>query len=160
MTRFSCPLALFLGLALAACEGGAGGTAVPSGDAPATQSTGIGDTEDTQPYAGIGEEEVLHFTGTEPFWGGEVEGGTLTYSTPENIDGEQITIERFAGRNGLSFSGTLEGAEFVMAVTPGQCSDGMSDRTYPFTVTLQVLGEQRHGCAWTDTQSFTGPEHP
>lgn len=161
MTRFSYPLALFLGLALTACEGAPGGTAAPSGDAPNTQSTtGIGDTEDTRPYAGIGEEEVLHFTGTEPFWGGEVSGGTLTYSTPENIDGTQIAVERFAGRNGLSFSGTLEGAEFVMAVTPGACSDGMSDRTYPFTVTLQVRGEQRQGCAWTDAQSFTGPEHP
>lgn len=160
MTRLSYPLALFLGLALAACEGGVGDSA-PSGETVATQSTtGIGDTEDTQPYAGIGEDEVLHFTGTEPFWGGEVSGGTLTYSTPENIDGTQIEVERFAGRNGLSFSGILDEADFVMAVTPGECSDGMSDRTYPFTVTLQVRGEQRQGCAWTDAQSFTGPEHP
>lgn len=153
MKRLSYPFALILGLALAACDGSA-----PAGSE--TTSNGIGDTEDNRPYAGIGEEEVLHFTGTEPFWGGEVSGGTLTYSTPENIDGTQIAVERFAGRNGLSFSGTLEGAQFVMAVTPGECSDGMSDRTYPFTVTLQVRGEQRQGCAWTDAQSFTGPEHP
>ena len=161
MTRLSYPLALICGLALAACNGGAGGSADASGDATATPTaTGIGDTEDTEPYAGVGESEVLHFTGTEPFWGGEVSGDTLTYSTPENIDGTQIAVERFAGRNGLSFSGTLDGADFVMAVTPGECSDGMSDRTYPFTVTLEVRGEQRQGCAWTDAQSFTGPEHP
>ena len=42
----------------------------------------------------------------------------------------------------------------------GACSDGMSDRTYPFAVTLQVRGEKREGCAWTDKQAFSGPEHP
>jgi uncharacterized membrane protein len=36
----------------------------------------------------------------------------------------------------------------------------MSDRTYPFTVTLQVRGEQRNGCAYTGRQPFTGSEHP
>jgi uncharacterized membrane protein len=168
MTRSPTTLALFLGLALAGCQGEPGGdSAAPgeaaeaSGDAVAAPSTsGPGDAEDRRPYAGIGEQEVLRFTGTEPFWGGQVTAGTLTYSTPENIDGTQIAVERFAGRNGLSFSGTLDGANFVMAVTPGECSDGMSDRTYPFTVTLQVGAEQRQGCAWTEAQSFTGSEHP
>ena len=128
--------------------------------AAAADSPVPGDASETAPYSEIAADEVLRFTGTEPFWGGEVSGETLTYTTPENIDGTQIAVERFAGRNGLSFSGTLDGADFVMAVTPGECSDGMSDRTYPFTVTLEVRGEQRQGCAWTDAQSFTGPEHP
>jgi uncharacterized membrane protein len=168
MTRLPSTLALFLGLALAGCQGEPGsndtapGEAVAaSGDTVAAPSTsGPGDTENTRPYAGIGEHEVLRFTGTEPFWGGQVTAGTLTYSTPENIDGTGMPVERFAGRNGLSFSGTLDGATFVMAVTPGECSDGMSDRTYPFTVTLEVGPEQRQGCAWTEAQSFTGSEHP
>jgi len=84
----------------------------------------------------------------------------LTYATPENIDGTAIAVERFAGRNGLSLSGALDGAPFDMAITPGECSDGMSDRTYPFIVTLEVAGEQRRGCAWTDSTPFSGPEHP
>ena len=45
-------------------------------------------------------------------------------------------------------------------VTPGECSDGMSDRTYPFTVTLLLGEEQRTGCAWTDLQPYSGPETP
>lgn len=149
MKQLSRSLVLAVGLSLAACEGGTGGS-VP----------GIGNTDDSRPYDGIGEAEVLHFTGTEPFWGGEVVEGTLRYSTPENIDGVRIPVERFAGRNGLSFSGTLDGANFIMAVTPGECSDNMSDRTYPFTVTLEIGSDQRYGCAWTDTQRFTGSEHP
>ena len=115
---------------------------------------------DTATYAGIGTGEVVHFTGTEPFWGGQVSGQVLTYTTPENQTGDMIAVDRFAGRNGISFSGEFADTPFVMAVTPGKCSDGMSDRSYPFTVTLQVKGELRKGCAWTDKQAFTGPKQP
>ncbi len=111
-------------------------------------------------YAGIGPEELLRFTGTEPFWGGDVSGGELTYTTPENPDGTIIRVERFAGNNGLGYSGDLAGREFDMAVTPGECSDAMSDRTYPFVVTLRIGGEVRNGCGWTDAMPFTGPEAP
>ncbi|RKF18193.1 hypothetical protein D6851_15360 [Altericroceibacterium spongiae] len=119
-----------------------------------------GDQSDNQPYAGISEHETLHFTGTEPFWGGEAKGSTLTYSTPEWQDGETITVSRFGGRGGLSLSGRLEGMELDMMVTPGTCSDGMSGRTYPFTVTLKLAAETLYGCAWTDSEPFEGPETP
>lgn len=120
------------------------------------------EVEDTEAEAfdGIGAEESVRFTGTEPFWGGKVTGTALTYSTPENQDGADIAVTRFAGRGGVSWSGMYQAAKFVLAVTPGQCSDGMSDRTYPFVATLEVAGEQRSGCAWTERQSFTGPANP
>jgi len=102
----------------------------------------------------------VHFTGTEPFWSGEVLAKALRYSTPENQDGAMVAVDRFAGRNGISFSGQLNDKPFVLAVTPGKCRDGMSDRRYPFVVTLQVEGRQREGCAWTDKQPFTGPKQP
>ena len=68
-------------------------------------------------YAGVGEGETLRFTGTEPFWGGSVTGARLTYETPEKPQGTTIEVRRFAGNNGLAFSGTLAGAGFDMAVT-------------------------------------------
>lgn len=139
-------------LLLGACQSQAGseaaGAAVP------------GDDASTRPYDGIREDETLRFTGTEPFWGGDVTGGTLTYSTPENQDGTTIPVERFAGRGGLSFAGELDGQDFEMMVTELACSDGMSDRTYPFTVTLQIGEEMRNGCGWTERTPFEGPEHP
>ncbi len=116
-----------------------------------------GDAEYQAPFATIGEDETVRFTGTEPFWGGQVVGTALTYSTPENVDGTDIPVTRFAGRGGVSWTGVYEGARFVLAATPGKCSDGMSDRTYPYVVTLEVTGEQRSGCAWTDTQPFAMP---
>lgn len=112
------------------------------------------------PYAGIGADEVVHFTGTEPFWGGQVMETTLTYSTPEAPDGTAIEVSRFAGRGGVAFSGVLEGAPFELTVSEASCSDGMSDRSYPFAATLKVGTETRRGCAWTDARPFSGPANP
>ncbi len=145
MNRFPLPLLALLVVSLAACRASTAPGSVP------------GEADDTKPFAGTGQDEIVHFTGTEPFWGGQVAGTALTYSTPENPDGTDIVVSRFAGRGGLSWSGLYEGKRFALAVTQGNCSDGMSDRTYPFVVTLEVSGEQRRGCAWTDQQSFTDP---
>ena len=143
-------------LLLVACQPGGsdGAPAAPAGE------VAVPDADSNEAYDGIREDETLRFSGTEPFWGGTVTGTALTYTTPENPDGAAITVERFAGRGGLSFSGMLDGTAFEMMVTPLACSDGMSDRTYPFTVTLKIGQELRNGCGWTDRQRFEGPERP
>lgn len=142
LKRYSRPAAVCMALAiLSACQNGPDQAAAPRFD-------------------GIAEDEVIHFTGTEPFWGGQVEGTMLTYSTPENIDGETFSVKRFAGNHGLGLSGQLDTAQFDMTITPGECSDGMSSREYPFTVTVSIGGEVREGCGWTDSQPFVGPPNP
>ncbi len=119
--------------------------------APETSDGNLpGNMQDEQPFAQIGEGEVIRLNGTGPFWGGEVSGSVFTYSTPDNIDGQAIAVTRFAGRGGLSFAGEVDGASVDLAVTPGECSDGMSDAIYPLTATLQIAGEQREGCGWSD----------
>lgn len=147
-------LALIPLLLVAACNGSGNG-------AP-------GDASENSPFSMIEPGDVVHFVGTEPFWSGKVNGSTFRYETPENTTvkspdepkGEEIAVTRFAGRNGLSFTGTLDDKDFVAAVTPGECSDGMSDRKYPFTAMLQVRGENRLGCAWTDEHPSTSPKKP
>lgn len=146
--RSRLPFALMISLVLSACQ--------PNPDKPGMP----GDEDDLNPYSGVAAGETLRFTGTEPFWGGEVSGDTLTYTTPEQPDGETFTVDRFEGRGGLSWSGKLGDESFTMTVTPAECSDGMSDRSYPFVVTLQIGEELRSGCAWTDTKPSTGPETP
>jgi len=116
--------------------------------------------DEAQPYDGIAANENFYFGGTEPFWGGEIKGEILTYSTPDNVDGTQIIAKRFSGMNGLGFSGKLDGQSFDMAVTEGECSDGMSDRTYPFTVTLKLGEDILNGCGHSDSNPFGGPENP
>lgn len=142
MTRRLILAATFL---LTACNSG------PDADLP-------GNAQDDQPFAGIAESEVINLTGTEPFWGGTIARTSFTYSTPEDMDGQRVAVTRFAGRGGLSFSGELTGQPLDIAVTPGECSDGMSDRIYPFTVTLQIGDDQRNGCGWSDAHPFAGGE--
>jgi uncharacterized membrane protein len=111
-------------------------------------------------FDAIADGEVVHYTGTEPFWGGAAGGGMATFSTPDNPQGSEFAVRRFAGNNGLGISGEVDGSAFDLTVTPGECSDGMSDRTYPYTATLLLGSEQRLGCAWTDSQPYSGGEAP
>ncbi|WP_379488662.1 COG3650 family protein [Novosphingobium soli] len=115
-----------------------------------------GDSADHRPWHGLRPDEQVRFVGTEPFWGGTAGPAGLTYSTPENQAGETVPASRFAGRGGLSFSGQLSSGPATLAITPGACSDGMSDYRYPFIVTLHIGGEMRRGCGWTDRQPRTG----
>lgn len=117
-----------------------------------------GDPEDHRPWQGIAENETVRFIGTEPFWSGQVTGSRLTWSTPEQAEGQVVQVSRFAGRGGLSFSGELAGTPLTLTVTPGTCSDGMSDHRYPFGVTARLGAELREGCGWTARQPRTGPE--
>ncbi len=121
---------------------------------------GVPDAETQKKLDHIGASEVVRLLGTEPFWGGEIKGGNLTYTTPENEAGITIPVERFSGLGGFSYSGIMDGSPLDMMVTLGECSDGMSDRTYPFIVTLKIAGQTRQGCAWTDKMRFNGPENP
>ena len=123
-------------LLLAACQSGDG----TPGSGP------------THAFDAISPEETVYFTGTEPFWNGAVTEGIARYSTPENQQGTRFSVQRFAGNNGVSFTGMLGDQSFDLMVTPGRCSDGMSDREYPYTATLRMGNEQRNGCAWTDLQ--------
>lgn len=141
-------LVVALPISLAACQAAEPVEGVP------------GNAEETTPYDGIAADETVRFAGTEPFWGGSVSGTTLIYTTPEEPDGDRIAVERFAGRGGVSWTGTFRGSRFSLAVTPGNCSDGMSDRTYPFIATLEIEGGLRSGCAWTAKTPFSGPENP
>lgn len=101
-------------------------------------------------FDGITPEQTVRFTGTEPFWGGRIEQGMAYYSTPDDPQGTGFPIDRFAGLNGVSFSGMMRGERFDLMVTPGECSDGMSDRTYAYTATLMLGDQTREGCAWVD----------
>lgn len=139
-------------ITILAATAGLAGCSGSNGQGPDAAATGT--------FDGIAAAETVHYTGTEPFWGGAAGGGIATYSTPEYPDGSEFAVERFSGNNGLGISGSLDGAPFDLTVTPGECSDGMSDRTYPFTATLMVGDEQRFGCAWTDSQPFGEREMP
>jgi uncharacterized membrane protein len=116
-------------------------------------------------FAGIPEEAEITLSGTEPFWGLEIEAAAqglhrARFTVPEEPDGRALTLSRFAGNNGLGFSGELDGKPVQVAITPGECSDGMSDRRYPFTATVAWGDEALLGCAYTSDEPFEGPVTP
>lgn len=85
--------------------------------------------------------------GTEPFWGGSASAREVVYSTPENQAGERIAVtSEFDGEVEV-FSGRLDGQPFILTISDGPCSDGMSDNVHAYTATLEVHDETRSGCA-------------
>lgn len=113
-----------------------------------------GDADDSRPWSAIAPDETVQASGTEPFWSVRVEGGQMIYTAPDLPEGQPIAVTRFAGRGGLSFSGELDGEVWTLAITQGECSDGMSDRSYPFTATLADGATTRQGCAWSAANPY------
>jgi uncharacterized membrane protein len=151
--RLFLPLAIAFALPLAACQQGADDPAAPKSPPAPTAAQ-------SPAPASFTDDAKLQFTGTEPFWGGSVQGTQLTYTTPENIDGATIAVERKTADGVLTLTGTLDGGKFEMAIGEGECSDGMSDRTYPMTATLTLGAELRNGCAWSEQHPYSGPANP
>lgn len=111
---------------------------------------------EVESFDAIADDAVITLLGTEPFWNMEIKQGVLLYTTPEDMDGESTTVSRFEGNNGLGMAGELNGEPLAIAITPGECSDAMSDRTYPYYATVTIGSEQLNGCGYTSDQPFEG----
>lgn len=141
--RFSFCLGLIAPLAIAACT--------PASD---------GIDPKGQTFDKIEADEVINLVGTEPFWGVRIEGTRANYTNPERPEGSDFTVTRFAGNNGLGYSGSMDGINVSITLTPGECSDGMSDRVFPYVATIALGEETLRGCGYTDRQPFTGDAAP
>lgn len=111
-------------------------------------------------FDAVAPDEAVTLLGTEPFWNLRIAGGEGVWTTPESPSGTRFALSLFAGNGGLGFTGTLDGKPLTATLTPGQCSDGMSDRTFPFVATIALDGETLQGCGYTDSQPFTGDPAP
>lgn len=89
----------------------------------------------------------LHAVGTEPFWSADIVGTTLTYGTPDFPSGMSITVARRDGPGFAEWSGALDGKPMTLRIEKGPCSDGMSDRIYPFRAIRTIGPEIERGCA-------------
>ena len=93
-------------------------------------------------------EPAVRATGTEPFWGADIDGRCVTYSTPEKPTGVRLWTRFSRSAAGANYAGSLDGKSFRMNIRrEANCSDGMSDRRYPMAVQLRIGGETRRGCA-------------
>jgi heat shock protein HslJ len=80
--------------------------------------------------------------GAEPFWGLLIDEHDLTFTQP---DAQPIRQPR--PRVIIGFAGEIyQTPRINVNIVHGQCSDGMSDRTYPDKVQVTVDGRQFQGC--------------
>ena len=127
---------------LASCGGQADEQAAATPSAAAT-------TPEPDPVAMSFLPEVIRASGTEPFWSADISKESVTYTTPENLGSGGVTasISRADGAENVKFTATIDGQVLDILVTPGSCSDGMSDKVYPWTVERTLGEETVSGCA-------------
>lgn len=100
-----------------------------------------------------GVPSTLTCFGTEPFWSLGFKGDGVTWSTPdEMLEVSDVAVlgGEIAGDIRRGLSGAGEGVTVHAVITPGACSDGMSDRGFGLTATV-ILDEGEgprllHGC--------------
>ena len=87
----------------------------------------------------------LDAVGTEPFWSIQARPGSLLYqrmgepARAFGADGPEPAVG-----DGLTWTA----GEMKLELTPGDCSDGMSDRVFPYSATATLAaGEVLKGCA-------------
>lgn len=122
-------------LALAACS------SEPEAPVPAEPAAPV-------ELGGVNLEQPLRALGTEPFWGVDITTDALVYSGVDRP-------ERRATHDGPEMAGTValwrgttpDGDSMTLTLMATECSDGMSDRTYPLTARLEVGDETLNGCA-------------
>ena len=131
---------------LAACspEAPGGGEAAPPADAPASAPPAAVD-----PAAAFKVD--FSASGTEPFWRVDVKGTDITLSGPA-AETVQTTTATNAGLAATADSATWTAqagaTPVVVKVTKGDCSDGMSDLTYPYKAEVTWGVETLKGCGF------------
>jgi uncharacterized membrane protein len=98
--------------------------------------------------SGVNLSEPVSLLGTEPFWGIKLTGEELIYEGVDRPEqrAPQPTIE-VQGTVATFQTRSAAGTTFEVTLTATECSDGMSDRTFPLTALVKVGEETLMGCA-------------
>jgi uncharacterized membrane protein len=83
-----------------------------------------------------------HAIGTEPFWDLLIDEHDMTFALSGGQPIRQPTPKVIIGIAGEIY----QTPRINVNIVHGQCSDGMSDRTYPDKVQVSVDGRQFNGC--------------
>ncbi|WP_316013336.1 SH3 domain-containing protein [Roseobacter sp. HKCCA0434] len=90
---------------------------------------------------------AMNCAGTEPFWSVNIERNSVIYRTPNRRDALESPQlhDLFEGaRLPRAITGEQGEYAFALAITPGECSDGMSDRMHSLHGTLILTGPSEH----------------
>jgi uncharacterized membrane protein len=95
-------------------------------------------------------ERPLTCLGTEPFWSLKVDpaAGTAAFSTPEEPEHDLPILGTWPGAPWAP-AAALQLPDGLAVLSPAECSDGMSDRSYGIAADLFLNGQDRQrlsGC--------------
>lgn len=113
----------------------------------------------TAELAGVDLTQPLRALGTEPFWAVDLTGNELVYAGVDRP--EQRAPQgppRLQGTMAVWESTTSTGTPLSVTLTATECSDGMSDRTYPLTALVRIGEETLIGCAAATSAILSGGE--
>lgn len=100
--------------------------------------------------AGVDLTQPMRAIGTEPFWAVELTGSEMVYSGADRPEQRAPqTPPVMQGTMAVWESTTGAGNPLKVTLTATDCSDGMSNRTYPLTAMVEISGERLMGCAAT-----------
>ncbi|MBN8552134.1 MAG: hypothetical protein J0L52_04455 [Caulobacterales bacterium] len=143
--RLTLAISALAALGLAACEMPTSTTT----EAPGAAASGEADTN--APPLELGGVDLtgdISVLGTEPLWSVGFEGQEMSYS---GLDRPEQTAPRPApvvSETAAIWTATTEaGNLLVVTLSLGDCSDGMSDRSYPLVAEVVISGETLNGCA-------------
>ena len=137
--RASCTYTMFaLAVVLSAC-----------GERPARSADSTAAAPAATGNASVATNETLRALGTEPFWALDIDSTGLRFTTPQDTAGMRVPPNAPSPVAGdtLVWMAESELAAIHVRIWPTQCSDGMSDRVYPWTAIVRVAGTTYQGCA-------------
>ncbi|WP_288758166.1 hypothetical protein [uncultured Brevundimonas sp.] len=115
--------------------------------------------ETSAELGGVDLSRPVRVLGTEPFWSVEITPDALIYTRMDQP-------EQRAPNRGVTVQGTV--ATFTTTTSLNQplnvsliateCSDGMSDRTYPLTARVEIGDQTLNGCAASTAAIMAGGE--
>ena len=99
-------------------------------------------------FGGVDLAQPVRALGTEPFWSVELTGTEMVYTTPEPPEQRAPQPRPLVqGTTATWEAETADGTGFRVILVTTECSDGMSDRTYPLTALVKVGDRELTGCA-------------
>ncbi len=91
--------------------------------------------------AGVDLAEPVRALGTEPFWGIDLTGSQMVYSGIDGLEQRARQPRPVIKGTTASFEAeTATGTIIHVTLIATECSDGMSDLTYPLTAIVRIIG--------------------
>lgn len=93
-------------------------------------------------------DPAFKLIGTEPFWALYIDSTGLRFTTPEDTAGQKFGSSRAVLHgDSLRWNSIGDAGMIEAVVVPAKCSDGMSDKEWPYRARVEIGSRKYEGCA-------------